>query len=237
MTLGPRHGIIMLMAKVLIVEDEAPLAETIAYNLREEGYKVCTAADGIAALDVFRREKPDLVLLDIMLPGIDGVEVCRLIRRESDLPILMLTAKSREMDKVIGLEVGADDYITKPFGMLELIARVRAALRRSRGESKKAEELSGHGVELDIARHTVSINGGEVMLRPKEFELLRVLMTNRGRVIERSALLDRVWGEDEYIDAGTVDVHIRRLREKVEDDPSKPQRILTVRSVGYKFAE
>ena len=237
MTAARRHGIISVMAKVLIVEDEAPLAETIAYNLREEGYKVCMAADGIGALDTFRREKPDLILLDVMLPGMDGVEVCRLIRRESDLPILMLTAKSREMDKVIGLEVGADDYITKPFGMAELIARIRAALRRSRRESKKAEVLSGHGVELDIARHSASINGREIVLRPKEFDLLRVLMTNRGRVIERSALLDRVWGEDEYIDPGTVDVHIRRLREKVEDNPSKPDRILTVRSVGYKFAE
>ena len=237
MTFGSGRGIIRLMAKVLIVEDEAPLAETIAYNLREEGYKVCMATDGVMALEVFRNEKPHLVLLDVMLPGLDGVEVCRLIRRESDLPILMLTAKSREMDKVIGLEVGADDYVTKPFGMLELIARIRAALRRSRRESKKAEVLSGHGVELDIARHSASINGREIVLRPKEFDLLRVLMTNRGRVIERSALLDRVWGEDEYIDPGTVDVHIRRLREKVEDDPSKPQRILTVRSVGYKFAE
>jgi len=226
-----------LMPKVLIVEDEAPLAETIAYNLREEGYKVCAAAEGIVALDTFRREKPDLVLLDVMLPGIDGIEVCRLIRRESDLPILMLTAKSREMDKVIGLEVGADDYITKPFGMAELIARVRAALRRSRREARKAEVLKGHGIEMDIPRHSVTIEGREVELRPKEFDLLRVLMMNRGRVIERSTLLDRVWGEDEYIDPGTVDVHIRRLREKVEDNPSKPERILTVRSVGYKFAE
>ena len=237
MTPAIHRGIIRLMPKVLIVEDEAPLAETIAYNLREEGYKVCTAADGVAALDLFRSEKPDLVLLDVMLPGIDGVEVCRLIRRESDLPILMLTAKSREMDKVIGLEVGADDYITKPFGMLELIARVRAALRRSRSETKKAEVLKGHGIEMDIARHLVTVGGREVVLRPKEFDLLRVLMLNKGRVIERSALLDRVWGEDEYIDPGTVDVHIRRLREKVEDDPSKPQRVLTVRGVGYRFAE
>ena len=237
MTFGSGRGIIRLMPKVLIIEDEAPLAETIAYNLREEGYKVCTAADGLTALDAFRREKPDLVLLDVMLPGMDGIEVCRLIRRESDLPILMLTAKSREMDKVIGLEVGADDYITKPFGMAELIARIRAALRRARSETKKDEVLKGHGIEMDIARHSGSIDGREVVLRPKEFELLKVLMTNRGRVIERSDLLDRVWGENEYIDAGTVDVHIRRLREKVEDDPSKPERILTVRGVGYKFAE
>jgi len=225
------------MPKVLIVEDEAPLAETIAYNLREEGYKVCAVGDGIAALDALRQEKPDLVLLDIMLPGIDGLEVCRLIRKESEIPILMLTAKSREIDKVVGLEVGADDYITKPFSMLELIARVRAALRRSRQETKAPDVLSAHGIELDIARHSVKVNSMEVVLRPKEFELLRVLLANRGRVMERSDLLDRIWGEDEYIDAGTVDVHVRRLRQKIEDDPSKPTRILTVRGAGYKFAE
>lgn len=225
------------MPKVLIVEDEAPLAETIAYNLREEGYKVCAVGDGIAALDAFRQEKPDLVLLDIMLPGIDGLEVCRLFRKESEVPILMLTAKSREIDKVVGLEVGADDYITKPFSMLELIARVRAALRRSRQETKAPDVLSAHGIELDIARHSVKVNSMEVVLRPKEFELLRVLLANRGRVMERSDLLDRIWGEDEYIDAGTVDVHVRRLRQKIEDDPSKPTRILTVRGAGYKFAE
>jgi DNA-binding response OmpR family regulator len=225
------------MPKVLIVEDEAPLAETIAYNLRQEGYKVCTAADGISALDAFRREKPDLVLLDVMLPGMDGIEVCRLMRRESEAPILMLTAKSREVDKVVGLEVGADDYITKPFGMMELIARIRAALRRVRHETRKDDVLSAHGIEMDIARHVVRVEGREVELRPKEFELLRILMANRGRVMERSKILDRVWGEDQYIDAGTVDVHIRRLREKVEGDPAKPARILTVRGVGYKFAE
>ncbi len=225
------------MPKVLIVEDEAPLAETIAYNLREEGYKVCTVADGLRALDAVRQEKPDLVLLDIMLPSMDGIEVCRLIRKESNIPILMLTAKAREIDKVIGLEVGADDYITKPFGMMELIARIRAALRRARNEARDEEVLSGHGVEMDIARHSVRIEGREVELRPKEFDLLRLLLSNRGRVIERATLLDRIWGEDEYIDAGTVDVHIRRLREKVETDPAKPQRVLTVRGVGYKFAE
>lgn len=225
------------MPKVLIVEDEAPLAETIAYNLRQEGYKVCTAADGISALDAFRREKPDLVLLDVMLPGMDGIEVCRLMRRESEVPILMLTAKSREVDKVVGLEVGADDYITKPFGMMELIARIRAALRRVRHETRKDDVLSAHGIEMDIARHLVRVEGREVELRPKEFELLRILMANRGRVMERSKILDRVWGEDQYIDAGTVDVHIRRLREKVEGDPAKPARIVTVRGVGYKFAE
>ena len=199
------------MPKVLIVEDEASLADTVAYNLREEGYKACIAADGISALD--------------------------LLRRESDVPIIMLTAKSREIDKVVGLEVGADDYVTKPFGMMELVARVRAALRRSRSETRSAEVLSGHDVELDTSRHSVKVDGVEVNLRPKEFDLLHLLMSNRGRVFERSTLLDRIWGEDEFIDAGTVDVHIRRLREKVEADPSRPKRVLTVRGIGYKFAE
>lgn len=225
------------MAKVLIVEDEAPLAETISYNLSKEGYKVCTAADGPSGLKLMEQEKPDIVLLDIMLPGIDGLEVCRLIRRTSSVPILMLTAKSREIDKVVGLEVGADDYITKPFGMLELIARVRTALRRSTLGLQSSSSLSARGVELDFERRLVKVEGREVALRLKEFELLHILLANRGRVMERSVLLDRIWGEDEYIDAGTVDVHIRRLREKVEHNPSRPERILTVRGVGYKFAE
>jgi two-component system response regulator RegX3 len=225
------------MSKVLIVEDEAPLAETIAFNLSEEGYKVCIAADGPSALKMMEQEKPDLVLLDVMLPGIDGLEVCRLIRRTSNIPILMLTAKSREIDKVVGLEVGADDYITKPFGMLELIARVRTALRRSMQGTQPQNILAAHGIELDVERRTVKVDGNPVDLRLKEFELLHVLLANRGRVMERSVLLDRIWGEDQYIDAGTVDVHIRRLREKVEANPSKPERILTVRGVGYKFAE
>jgi len=225
------------MPKVLIVEDEPSLVETISYNLREEGYKVCTSADGISALDVMKQEAPDLILLDVMLPGVDGLEVCRLIRRESDIPIIMLTAKSREIDKVVGLEVGADDYITKPFGMMELIARIRAALRRSRRESQSPEVFSASGLQLDTAKRVVKVDDANVDLRPKEFELLHILIANRGRVMERTTLLDRIWGEDEYIDAGTVDVHIRRLREKVESDPSKPTRILTVRGVGYKFAE
>ena len=225
------------MSKILIVEDEAALAETVAYNLREEGYKVCLAADGLSALDMLRQEKPDLVLLDVMLPEIDGIEVCRLMRRESEIPIIMLTAKSREVDKVVGLEVGADDYVTKPFGMMELIARIRAALRRARRETKASESLTGQGIELDTSRHSVKVDGVEVDLRPKEFDLLHLLMANRGRVLERSTLLDRIWGEDEYIDAGTVDVHIRRLREKVEADPGRPKRVLTVRGIGYKFAE
>jgi DNA-binding response OmpR family regulator len=225
------------MARILVVEDEPTLLETISYNLREEGYKVVTAVDGFAALDVMKTTSPDLILLDVMLPGVDGLEVCRLIRRESAVPIIMLTAKAREIDKVVGLEVGADDYITKPFGMMELIARVRAALRRSRRETQSPETFSAHGIQLDIAKRVAKVDDQPVDLRPKEFELLHLLIANRGRVIERPTLLDRIWGEDEYIDPGTVDVHIRRLREKIESDPSKPLRILTVRGVGYKFAE
>jgi DNA-binding response OmpR family regulator len=223
------------MSKILIVEDELPLLQTITYNLEQEGYRVVQAQDGLSALDTARNQHPDLILLDIMLPGIDGIEVCRLLRREMDIPIIMLTAKSREIDKVVGLEVGADDYITKPFGMLELLARVRAALRRVRSEVQKQEIIRAGGIEMDTASHLVRVDGNEVTLRPKEFELLRVLLTNRGRAMERSDLLERIWGEDEYIDAGTLDVHIRRLREKIEENPSAPVYIATVRGVGYKF--
>jgi DNA-binding response OmpR family regulator len=226
------------MSKIVIVEDEVSLAETIAFNLREEGYAVVTVHDGLVAVETIRQEQPDLILLDVMLPGIDGMEICRLLRRQSDtLPILMLTAKAREIDKVIGLEVGADDYITKPFGMLELIARVRAALRRAKRASSDQEIFRGHGIELNTAKHEVVIQGVIIELRLKEFDLLRVLMANPGRVLERAILLDRVWGEDEFIDQGTLDVHIRRLREKVEEDPGNPKRVLTVRGIGYKFAE
>jgi DNA-binding response OmpR family regulator len=224
------------MSKILIVEDETPLLQTVSYNLEQEGYQVIQAQDGLAGLDAARAERPDLVLLDIMLPGIDGVEVCRLLRKEMDIPIIMLTAKSREIDKVVGLEVGADDYVTKPFGMLELLARIRAALRRARTDAKKDEVLRSGDIEMDPGSHTVRVAGNEVELRPKEFDLLHALISNRGRVLERSQLLERVWGEDEYIDAGTLDVHIRRLREKIEADPSSPRHVITVRGIGYKFA-
>jgi DNA-binding response OmpR family regulator len=223
------------MAKILIVEDEAPLRQTVVYNLEQEGYQVVQAEDGLSALDCARLEKPDLILLDIMLPGIDGMEVCRLLRREMDIPIIMLTAKSKEIDKVVGLEVGADDYVTKPFGMLELLARIRVALRRVRTETRKGEVLRAGNIEVDAASHIVRISGVEVELRPKEFDLLHILLSNKGRVLERTQLLERIWGEDEFIDTGTLDVHIRRLREKVEADPSNPVYIMTVRGIGYKF--
>ena len=225
------------MARILIVEDEIPLAETIIFNLKEEGYKVLHAKDGFSALDSFREFKPDIVLLDIMIPGIDGMEVCQIIRKSSDVPIIMLTAKSSELDKVLGLGIGADDYITKPFSLVELVARVKSALRRYRGNNKSSELIISNGVEMDLASHTVKVNDTEVELTPKEYELLHILISNKGRVLERNVLLDRVWGEDEYIDPGTVDVHIRRLRQKIEQDPSSPKKVITIRGIGYKFSE
>lgn len=225
------------MAKILIIEDEAPLAATLAYNIRQEGHEAITAQDGVAGLEAVRQGDPDLIVLDVMLPRLDGLEVCRLIRRESDVPIIMLTARSREVDKVVGLEVGADDYVTKPFSMVEMLARIKAALRRSSAQPRGEEIVRAGDLEVDTGRHRVTIGGREITLRPREFELLRVLASRRGRVLSRTDLLRRVWGEDEFIDHGTVDVHIRRLREKIEADPSNPSRIITVRGLGYKYAE
>lgn len=225
------------MAKILIVEDEQPLAETLAYNLRQEGHEALIENNGLSGLDAARKQHPDLIVLDLMLPQMDGLEVCRLVRRDSDVPIIMLTAKSREIDKVVGLEVGADDYVTKPFSMVEMLARVKAALRRAKVQEKSADILRADGLEMDIDRHQVTVDGREVELRPKEFELLRLLLVNRGRVLDRSTLLQKVWGEDEYIDQGTLDVHVRRLREKIERDPGNPSRVLTVRGLGYKYVE
>lgn len=225
------------MAKILIVEDEAKLAETLAYNLREEGHEAIIASDGPSGLEKARKDRPDLIILDLMLPKMDGLEVCRLIRRDSDVPIIMLTAKSREIDKVVGLEIGADDYVTKPFSMIEMLARIKAGLRRSVAQVRGEAVHRAGDLELDVARHRVLVAGAEVELRPKEFELLKILLANKGRVIDRTTLLQRVWGEDEYIDAGTVDVHVRRLREKIESEPGRPTRVLTVRGLGYKYAE
>jgi DNA-binding response OmpR family regulator len=222
--------------KILIVEDELPIADAIAANLRAEGYKTFAASDGLTGLNLAASESPNLVILDILLPGMDGLEVCRALRKRSDVPIIMLTAKSREVDKVIGLEIGADDYVTKPFGMLELIARVRAALRKHRSAEEQSEILQADDLILDRGSHSVTIGSELVELRPKEFDLLAILMQNRGRTLSRDTLLQQVWGEDEYIDRNTVDVHIRRLRQKIEQDPGSPTRVVTVRGVGYKFA-
>lgn len=230
-------GSVRMMAKILIIEDEAPLAETLAYNIRHEGHEAITETDGLGGLDCARRERPDLVILDLMLPRMDGLEVCKMIRRYSNVPIIMLTAKSREIDKVVGLEVGADDYVTKPFSMVEMLARIKAALRRSSVQVGSEEVLRAGDLEMDIGKHRITISGREVDVRPKEFELMRVLLARRGHVFDRPTLLRIVWGEDEYIDYGTVDVHIRRLREKIEADPASPKRIVTVRGLGYKYAE
>lgn len=231
------------MPAILIVEDEPVLLETLEYNLKREGYQVLTATDGWTAVETFRQESPDLVILDVMLPDIDGFEVCRILRRESTVPILMLTARTDEVDKVVGLEVGADDYVTKPFSMRELLARVKALLRRER---MLREELSAERVArrerlvlgdlvIDDASRTVYLRGEAVPLKPKEYDLLLFLARHRGMVLSRELILERVWGWDFVGGSRTVDVHIRWLREKLEDDPSAPTRIVTVRGVGYRF--
>lgn len=230
--------------KVLVVEDEPALLETLEYNLTRQGYTVCTAADGPAALEVARQEQPDLILLDVMLPGIDGFEVCRILRQEMSVPILMLTARDEEVDKVVGLEVGADDYMTKPFSMRELLARVKALLRRVRlireeitGENGavSAQKLIFGDLTIDMARREVLRRGEPLQLRPREYELLVFLARNRGIVLSRDLILERVWGWDYGGGSRTVDVHVRWLREKIEPDPAHPIRIVTVRGVGYRF--
>ena len=230
--------------KVLVVEDEIPLLETLEYNLVKEGYEVCTASDGISALEVARRECPDLILLDIMLPQLDGLEVCRILRREMNVPIIMLTARTDEVDRVVGLEMGADDYVTKPFSMRELLARVKALLRRVRllreematdERRPTAQTLVFGELTIDEARHEVLLEGAPLSLSPKEYDLLLFLARNRGMTLTRDLILERVWGWDFSGGTRTVDVHIRGLREKIEPDPSNPARIVTVRGVGYRF--
>lgn len=224
-----------MSARIIVVEDEEDIAALIRHNLEAEGYRVEVCEDGVRALEAVRREPPDLMLLDVMLPRVDGKEVCRAIRRDYDFPIIMVSARTSEVDKVIGLEMGADDYIAKPFSVLELVARVRSALRRASAEPRSKDVLTGGDIVLDKARHEVRVGNRLVDLRPKEFALLEVLMANKGRVLDRETLLRKVWGEDEYIDHGTIDVHIRRLREKIEPRPEKPSYVLTVRGIGYKF--
>ena len=230
--------------KILVVEDEPTLLETLEYNLTHRGYQVCTAADGPTALEVARQEQPNLIVLDVMLPGLDGFEVCRVLRPEMNVPILMLTARDEEVDKVVGLEVGADDYMTKPFSMRELLARIKALLRRVRldreemaAESKEArpEQLTFGNLMLDLTRCEVLRDGEPLHLKPKEYELLVFLARNRGIVLSRDLILERVWGWDYGGGSRTVDVHVRWLREKIEPDPGQPTRIITVRGVGYRF--
>ncbi|MDQ6779960.1 MAG: response regulator transcription factor [Candidatus Eremiobacteraeota bacterium] len=225
--------------KILVVDDEATILQTLRFNLERNGYLVCTAGDGRQALSVAESERPDLILLDIMLPVLDGIEVCREIRRRSNVPVLMLTAKDQEIDKVLGLEIGADDYITKPFSVYELLARVKAHLRRvsQQNTHTPVAPLRGGTIELDFERQRVTKAGKLVELAPKEFGLLHVLLLNKGRVVTRQALLDKIWGFDFYGDQQTVNVHIRWLREKIEDNPNEPQHVITVRSRGYLFRD
>ena len=230
--------------KVLVVEDEPTLLETLEYNLARQGYQVHTATDGLKALEVARQEQPDAIVLDIMLPGLDGLEVCRILRQEMNVPILMLTARAEEVDRVVGLEVGADDYLTKPFSMRELLARVKALLRRVRlireevaaeDGAVSAEKLTFGDLTIDLARREVLLQGEALKLKPKEYELLVFLARNRGMVLSRDLILERVWGWDYDGGSRTVDVHVRWLRAKIEPDPANPTRITTVRGVGYRF--
>jgi two-component system OmpR family response regulator len=224
--------------KVLIVEDDPNLLETLKYNLIKESYDVVIAADGEQALEVARKEKPDLILLDIMLPKLSGFEVCRILRKEMTSPILMLTAKADETDKIVGLEIGADDYVTKPFSIRELIARIRAMLRRTQiTEVKPIEDniIKIRDIKIDIDRHQASLAGTILELKPKEFDLLAFLTKNKGLVFTREQLLEKLWGYDYTGDTRTVDVHIRWLRQKIEIDPSNPTYLLTVRGTGYKL--
>jgi two-component system response regulator RegX3 len=221
---------------VLVVEDEESFSDALSYMLRKEGFEVAVAATGPDALDSFDRAGADLVLLDLMLPGLPGTEVCRELRTKSNVPVIMLTAKDSEVDKVVGLELGADDYVTKPFSSRELVARIRAVLRR-RGDVEELAPptLEAGPVRMDVERHVVTVSSREVPLPLKEFELLEVLLRNAGRVLTRMQLIDRVWGADYVGDTKTLDVHIKRLRAKIEPTPSTPRFIITVRGLGYKF--
>jgi two-component system response regulator RegX3 len=225
---------------ILVVEDEDSFIDALTVGLAREGFRVQVARDGAQALDLFDIVKPDLVLLDVMLPKVSGIDVCREIRSRSKVPIIMVTAKGSEIDTVVGLEVGADDYVSKPYRLRELVARMRAVLRRSPGEAPvvaidPAEVLEVGDVSLDPSRHEVVIRGADVSLPLKEFELLTILLENAGRVLSRDVLIDRVWGHDYVGDTKTLDVHVKRLRAKVEDDPANPTRIVTIRGLGYKY--
>jgi two-component system, OmpR family, response regulator RegX3 len=224
------------MTRVLVVEDERNLREPLVYLLQKEGYDVIEAEDGNAAIENFQKLGADLILLDLMLPGLSGNEVCRAIRAESQVPIIMVTAKDTEIDKVVGLEIGADDYVTKPYSTRELLARMKAVLRR--GSEPAAQEsgvIKAGPVVMDIERHMVTVNGEKIQMPLKEFELLELLMENVNRVLTRGQIIDRVWGSNYFGDTKTLDVHVKRIRSKIEDDPSRPRHLLTVRGLGYKF--
>ncbi len=226
--------------RVLVIEDEENLLEALRYSLEREGFSVLTATNGEGGLRLAREDSPDVIVLDVMLPGLDGLEVCRILRREATTPILMLTAKGEEIDRVVGLELGADDYVTKPFSMRELLARVRAMLRRS-GMGAEAAAAAGNtvlragDVEIDLTGHTAKVAGNPLDLKPREFELLALLVSNKGRAFTRDQILERLWGYDYIGDSRTVDVHVRWLREKIEAEPGSPRKIITIRGVGYRF--
>lgn len=222
------------MTKLLLVEDDQTLLDTLTFNLSREGYEVIRAGDGITALDLAREHKPDLIVLDVMLPGLDGLTVCRTLRRETEAPIVLLTARSSEVDRIVGLDTGADDYIIKPFSLGELMARLRAVMRR--GQHRTETKLQSGDLILDLVGHRATRNSKNLNLPPKEFDLLAELIRHKGAVLTRDLLLQRVWGFDFAGDSRTVDVHIRWLREKIEDDPANPTRIETVRGLGYRFS-
>jgi two-component system, OmpR family, response regulator RegX3 len=223
------------VTRVLVVEDEESYSEALAYMLRKEGFEVAIAADGNAALVEFDRNGADIVLLDLMLPGIPGTEVCRQIRQTSSVPVIMVSAKDDEVDKVVGLELGADDYVTKPYSPRELVARIRAVLRRGAEPDLAPLTLEVGNVRMDVERHIVTVGGAEVRLPLKEFELLEMFLRNPGRVLTRGQLIDRVWGSDYVGDTKTLDVHVKRLRAKLEDNPAEPKLLTTVRGLGYKL--
>jgi two-component system response regulator RegX3 len=225
--------------RILIVEDEASLADSVRYNLEREGYAVTVASDGRRALERFRAEPPMLVILDLMLPEVSGLDLCRAIRAESNVPIIMVTAKDSEADKVTGLELGADDYVTKPFSVRELVSRVRALLRRAGMAAGEESEdvLEGGPVEMDVVRHEVRVGGGVIAFPPKEFELLETFLRRKGRLLTRDFLIEEVWGSDYFGDTKTLDVHVKRLRQKIEPDPHTPAHLVTVRGLGYKFVD
>jgi two-component system response regulator RegX3 len=223
------------MTRVLLVEDEESYREATSYMLRREGYEVVTAADGRTGLDEFARAGADIVLLDLMLPGLSGVEVCRQLRQNSSVPVIMVTARDSEIDKVVGLEIGADDYVTKPFSHRELVARIRAVLRRGQDNEPIPDVIEAGQVRMNVERHEVTLHGEPVRLALKEFELLEMFLRNPGRVLTRGQLIDRVWGSDYFGDTKTLDVHVKRLRAKLEADPANPVLFVTVRGLGYKL--
>lgn len=226
------------MTSILLVEDEESLADPLAFLLRKEGFDVVIAGDGPSALVEFERNAIDIVLLDLMLPGMPGTDVCKRLRAVSSVPVIMVTARDSEIDKVVGLELGADDYVTKPYSSRELIARIRAVLRRGGETVEESDEILGSGrIHMDVERHTVTVDGVEISMPLKEFDLLEYLMRNSGRVLTRGQLIDRVWGADYVGDTKTLDVHIKRLRSKIEPEPSAPHHVITVRGLGYKYED